>query len=52
MLGLVSSYEWDLPSGPAIVCSLGLFLVLFAVWRKLRPRVPEPAGSRSLASGA
>ena len=29
-LGLLASYRWDLPSGPAIVCVLGLFLVLFA----------------------
>ncbi|MCB1035128.1 MAG: metal ABC transporter permease [Acidobacteria bacterium] len=29
-LGLGASYRWDLPSGPAIVCALGLFLVLFA----------------------
>lgn len=31
--GLVASYQWDLPSGPAIVCVLGLFLVVFALWR-------------------
>ena len=37
VLGLTGSYWWDLPSGPAIVCSLGLFLVLFAGWRRLRP---------------
>ncbi len=36
VLGLLASYRWDLPSGPAIVCVLGLFLVLFAVWRLLR----------------
>ncbi len=34
--GLVFSYWRDFPSGPAIVCSLGLFLVLFAIWRKIR----------------
>ncbi len=39
--GLVFSYWRDFPSGPAIVCSLGLFLVLFAIWRKLR----RPAGA-------
>lgn len=33
VLGLLSSYWWDLPSGPAIVCALGLFLALYAVWR-------------------
>lgn len=35
-VGLLASYYWDLPSGPAIVCSLGFFLALFAVWRILR----------------
>lgn len=35
-LGLAASYHWDFPSGPAIVCVLGLFLVLFAGWRKVR----------------
>ena len=35
-LGLLASYRWDLPSGPAIVCALGLFLVAFAGWRLLR----------------
>lgn len=37
-LGLLASYRWDLPSGPAIVCALGLFLLLFAVWRGLSRR--------------
>ncbi|MDH3744326.1 MAG: metal ABC transporter permease [Acidobacteriota bacterium] len=32
-LGLFASYQWDLPSGPAIVCVLGLFLILFALSR-------------------
>ena len=36
-LGLLASYRWDLPSGPAIVCVLGVLLVLFAVCRRLRP---------------
>lgn len=35
-LGLAASYQWDFPSGPAIVCVLGLFLVFFAGWRKVR----------------
>ena len=44
-LGLLASYRWDLPSGPAIVCTLGVLLVLFAVGRRLRPgrAVPPPA---------
>lgn len=32
-LGLFASYQWDLPSGPAIVCALALLLVLFGAWR-------------------
>src|SRR5262245_58366441 len=34
-VGLIASYQLDFPSGPAIVCSLGLFLLLFAAWRYL-----------------
>jgi ABC-type Mn2+/Zn2+ transport system permease subunit len=40
--GLIASYTWDPPSGPAIVCSLGLFLLLFAAWKLLR-RKASPA---------
>ncbi len=36
-VGLIASYKVDFPSGPAIVCSLGLFLLLFGAWRVLRP---------------
>lgn len=36
--GLIASYQADFPSGPAIVCSLGLFLLLFAAWRMVRRR--------------
>jgi len=43
VLGLLSSYWWDLPSGPAIVCSLGLFLALFALWRSLVQREARAA---------
>lgn len=42
--GLIASYTWDPPSGPAIVCSLGLFLLLFAGW-KLLARKAAPAAS-------
>lgn len=47
--GLLASYRWDLPSGPAIVCVLGVFLVLYAVWLRFRPtgavaRVPSRPG--------
>ena len=37
-LGLAASYRWDLPSGPAIVCTLGCLLVLFSGWRVWRQR--------------
>lgn len=33
--GLYASYVWDFPSGPSIVCMLGLFLVIFAGFRML-----------------
>ena len=37
-VGLLASYHWDLPSGPAIVCVLGLLLVVFALGRLVRRR--------------
>lgn len=43
-LGLFASYTWDLPSGPAIVCVLGAFLVLFAAWRAVRGRLRSADG--------
>ncbi|MCP4204583.1 MAG: metal ABC transporter permease [bacterium] len=33
VLGLFASYQWDLPSGPAIVCALALILLAFGGWR-------------------
>ncbi|MCP3961761.1 MAG: metal ABC transporter permease [bacterium] len=39
-LGLFASYQWDLPSGPAIVCSLGALLLLFTALRRWLPRPP------------
>jgi zinc/manganese transport system permease protein len=35
-LGMLASFKADLPSGPAIVCALGLFLLAFTAWRLLR----------------
>ncbi len=35
-VGLLASYRWDYPSGPAIVCALGATLVLFDLGRRLR----------------
>lgn len=39
ILGLLSSYWWDLPSGPAVVCALGAFLVGYAAWRGMRRKL-------------
>ncbi|HEX2642720.1 MAG TPA: metal ABC transporter permease [Thermoanaerobaculia bacterium] len=44
-VGLIASYQVDFPSGPAIVCSLGLFLLLFAGWRFLRRPAVQPAAA-------
>jgi len=33
--GLLASYRWDVPSGPAVVCVLGLLLLLFFFARRL-----------------
>ncbi|HEX6862450.1 MAG TPA: iron chelate uptake ABC transporter family permease subunit [Thermoanaerobaculia bacterium] len=51
-LGLIASYQVDFPSGPAIVCSLGVFLLLFAAWRAVARRVSpsvSPAAPPELA---
>ncbi len=37
-LGLFASFQWDFPSGPAIVCALALLLVLFGGWRMVTAR--------------
>jgi zinc/manganese transport system permease protein len=36
VLGLVASYEWDLPTGAAIVCALAFLLVCCMTWSLLR----------------
>ena len=42
VLGLVASYRWDMPSGPAIVCFLGVILAFFVVTQLLsKEMVPE-----------
>ncbi len=45
-LGLVASYQYDFPSGPAIVCVLGAMLLAFAFWHRLTRR----RGSRAEAA--
>ncbi|RMG42569.1 MAG: metal ABC transporter permease [Acidobacteria bacterium] len=44
--GLLGSYRWDMPAGPAVVCVLGLLLVVHAAARAIplpRARRPEAA---------
>jgi zinc/manganese transport system permease protein len=38
LLGLWASYQFDLPTGAAIVCACGLLLLLVSSWAALRPR--------------
>jgi ABC-type Mn2+/Zn2+ transport system permease subunit len=37
LIGLVASYQLDLPTGAAIVCACGLLLVLVNLFVALRP---------------
>jgi zinc/manganese transport system permease protein len=37
MLGLIASYQWNLPYGPSLVLSLGVFFLGAVVVRSLRP---------------
>ena len=41
-LGLVLSYKYDLPTGPTIVCSYGVVLMIAGVIRRLVPGGPPP----------
>lgn len=41
VLGLIASYRWDMPSGPAIVCFLGVILAFF-VMTQLFTKEMEP----------
>ena len=38
--GLAASYKWDLPTGPLVVCTFGLVLLLAAIVRRLLVPVP------------
>ena len=38
LIGLLASYYWNLPYGPTLVLSLGLFFLAAVVVRSLRPR--------------
>ena len=46
-LGLLGSYHWDMPSGPAIVSVLGVFLLLFVPLHRWQRRRQRPAELRS-----
>jgi zinc/manganese transport system permease protein len=37
ILGLIVSYQWDLPTGAAIVCTLAFLLVLCLAWNLMNP---------------
>ena len=43
-IGLIASYRWDFPTGPAVVCALGAILLLFALGRKLVPGIARIPG--------
>ncbi|RMF25305.1 MAG: metal ABC transporter permease [Deltaproteobacteria bacterium] len=38
VVGLAASYRWDLPSGPAVVCMVGVMLIAYAIVRVPRTR--------------
>ena len=42
--GLIASYRWNLPYGPSLVLSLGLFFVAAVVIKLLRPDAGRVAG--------
>jgi len=46
LAGLFLSFWWDLPSGAAIVCTLGAMLVLTALGSMFRPRAVASATNR------
>lgn len=50
-VGLIASYKADFPSGPAIVCSLGVFLLLFGGWRALFARKKRAAEGSAEGGG-
>ena len=40
VMGLAGSYQWDFPTGSAIVCMLGILLVATGIWSSLARRRP------------
>src|SRR5690625_20170 len=48
VLGLLTSFQWDLATGPVLVCSYGLVLILAGVVRRFR-RVKEREGEEVVA---
>jgi len=54
LLGLITSYWLDLPTGAAIVCACGLLLAVARTWAALRVRQPseEDQGASAAAAAA
>ena len=50
VVGLMASYQWDLPSGAAMVCAFGVLLVLVAVMGLFLPKGRSPEAISSSAS--
>ena len=50
-IGLGASYRWDFPSGPAIVCTLGILLILHTTWRSVFRRNSRHTASGNTPSG-
>ncbi|MFQ5679543.1 MAG: metal ABC transporter permease [Gemmatimonadota bacterium] len=55
VLGLVVSFQTDLPTGPAVVCAFGVTLVLAfllrRVWRPRLERIPVPESASAPVDG-
>jgi zinc/manganese transport system permease protein len=53
MIGLYGAYQFDFPTGAAIVCVLGLALLLTGIFASIRRRVEEaPTGKTSEATAS
>ena len=52
MAGLLASYRLDFPSGPAVVCSFGLCLILAACFRYVRDSARPMLATGRLALGS
>ena len=43
VIGLIASYQWDLPSGAAMVCVFGVLLILVTIIGLFLPKREQPA---------